>query len=299
MKLATYARDGEPAPVVILNDRVHAFVDLDPSLPASLEDLLRLGETSMNALRKAIEDPLGEGEPLDLSRLMAPIRAPRKFLGIGFNYSSHVEEVRKKGIPIPDLSNQVWFNKQTSCIIGPYDAIHLPAVSDQLDWECELAVVVGRRCRHVTEADAFKVIAGYMVTNDVSIRDWQMRAPTATLGKSFDTHGPTGPWLTTTDEILDPERLGLRTIVDDEIVQEGNTGEMVNGIAKQIAYLTTVMTLEPGDILATGTPRGVAAAYDPPRWLRAGQVVRVEIDGLGHIENRVIDEPIATTTLIN
>ncbi|MEO5737308.1 MAG: fumarylacetoacetate hydrolase family protein, partial [Variovorax sp.] len=146
--------------------------------------------------------------------------------------------------------------------------------------------------------DARMVIAGYMVTNDVSIRDWQLRTSTATLGKSFDTHGPIGPWITTADEVPDPEALGIRTFVDGELRQNGNTSELVNRIDDMIPYLTTVMTLEPGDILLTGTPRGVAAGNTPPNWLRAGQVVRIEIDGLGHLENPVIAEPIAQTRLI-
>jgi 2-keto-4-pentenoate hydratase/2-oxohepta-3-ene-1,7-dioic acid hydratase in catechol pathway len=297
MKLATYRRGTEAAPAVIQGDRVHFFAELDPRLPGSLELLLDGGEAAMDALRAAMLGA-GEGEPLDPLRLMAPIRHPRKYMGIGFNYSSHVDEVRRKGHPIPDLSNQIWFNKQTSCIVGPYDPIHLPAVSEQLDYECELGVVIGRSCRHVSESDAFKVIAGYMVTNDVSVRDWQLKAPTATLGKSFDTHGPIGPWLTTADEVPEPETLGIRTIVDGVVLQDGNTSEMVNGIAAQIAYLSSVVTLEPGDILATGTPHGVAAGRTPVVWLKAGQRVRVEIDGLGHIENRVIDEPLDQTTFI-
>lgn len=298
MRLATYADGDDALPAVIRDDRVHLFARLDPRLPASLLALLALGETGMEALRDSLRHA-GEGEPFDPARLMAPLRRPGKFMGIGFNYSSHVEEVRRKGHPIPDLSNQVWFNKQTSCIVGPYDPIHLPSISDQLDYECELAVVIGRRCRHVPIEDAFKVIAGYMVTNDVSVRDWQLKASTATLGKSFDTHGPTGPWLTTADDVPEPETLAIRTIVDGVVKQDGNTGEMVNGIAAQIAYLSQVVTLEPGDILATGTPHGVAAGRTPIEWLRAGQTVRVEIDGLGYLKNRVIDEPLTKTTFID
>ncbi len=297
MKLLTFDRGGEAVLGALVDGHVVALRDIDPALPASLEALLEAGDAAMDAARLAVARAEG-GAPLGEVKLLAPLRSPRKFLGIGFNYQSHVEEVRKKGVPIPDLSNQVWFNKQTSCITGPYDPMHLPAVSDQFDYECELAVVIGKRCRHVPIEDAYKVIAGYMVTNDASIRDWQLKAPTATLGKSFDTHGPTGPWLTTADEIPDPQALRIRTFIDGEVVQDGNTGEMVNRIDAQIAYLTQVMTLEPGDIIATGTPHGVAAAYDPPRWLKAGQVVRIEIEGLGHIENPVIAEPLAETTFI-
>ncbi len=297
MKLLTFDRGGTAVLGALVEGRIVALDRLGARLPDTMEELLSGGEAAMEAVRAALWHARGEADLADV-RLLAPVRFPRKFLGIGFNYTSHVEEVRKKGIPIPDLSNQVWFNKQTSCITGPYDPMHLPAVSEQFDYECELAVVIGRRCRHVAREDAFKVIAGYMITNDASIRDWQMKAPTATLGKSFDTHGPVGPWLTTPDEVPDPHNLRIRTLVDGVVVQDGNTGEMVNRIDEQIAYLTTVMTLEPGDILATGTPHGVAAAGSPPTWLRAGQVVRIEIEKLGHIENPVIAEPLDQTTFI-
>ena len=233
------------------------------------------------------------------ARLAPPILKPQKFLGIGFNYSSHVKEVRRMGHAIPDLKNQVWFNKQVSCINGPYDPIHLPAVSNQFDYEAELGIVIGRRCRHVQAADAYKVIAGYLVANDLSVRDWQLKAPTATLGKSFDTHGPIGPWITTADEVSDPNNLGIRTIIDGVLMQDGNTSELVNKIPEMIAYLSTVMTLEPGDILSTGSPKGVGAGHTPPYWLKPGQKVRVEIDELGFIENEVIEEPLAETTFIS
>jgi 2-keto-4-pentenoate hydratase/2-oxohepta-3-ene-1,7-dioic acid hydratase in catechol pathway len=296
VKIATYLGAEGPQLGLIVEDRIIALNSLDPSLPKTMESFLAAGEAALTALRKA---PINvTGEALAKVRLLAPIQQPRKFLGIGLNYQSHVEELRAKGGTIPDLGNQMWFNKQTSAITGPYDSIHLPSVSQQLDFEGELGIVIGRRCRHVDRADARKVIAGYLVVNDVSVRDWQARSPTATLGKSFDTHGPIGPWLTTADEIADPENLAIRTTVDGVVMQDGNTRELVNRIDAMIAYVTTVMTLEPGDILATGTPKGVAAGRTPSPWLRAGQSVRVEIEGLGHIENRVIDEPLAETRTI-
>jgi 2-keto-4-pentenoate hydratase/2-oxohepta-3-ene-1,7-dioic acid hydratase in catechol pathway len=144
----------------------------------------------------------------------------------------------------------------------------------------------------VRRGEAAAVIAGFMVCNDVSVRDWQQRAPTATLGKSFDTHGPIGPWLTTADEVADPARLGIRTWVDGELRQDGNTAELIYSFGEMIEELSTVFTLEPGDILTTGTPSGVGQYMHPPSWLTIGQRVRVEIDGLGHIENVVVREPI-------
>jgi 2-keto-4-pentenoate hydratase/2-oxohepta-3-ene-1,7-dioic acid hydratase in catechol pathway len=298
MRLVNYARDGAPALGALVDGQIVALDELDADLPRSILPLLAAGPAAMEQARRAM-DRARSTTPLDAVQLLAPIPRPAKFLGIGFNYRSHVEEVRRKGHPIPNLSNQVWFNKQTSCITGPYDPIHLPAVSDQLDFEGELAVVIGRRCRHVAAEDARQVIAGYMIANDVSVRDWQLKAPTATLGKSFDTHGPTGPWLTTADEVPAPDNLGLRTLVDGEVMQDGNTNELIHSIDAMIAYVTTVMTLEPGDILATGTPFGVAAGRSPPNWLKAGQTVRIEIEGLGHIENRVVAEPLDQTTFID
>ena len=294
MKLATFEHQGQVKAGIITDGRVTPFDAIASFAPRSLEDLLHAGEPAMAALRSAApsEGAIALGEV----RLLAPIRYPRKFLGIGLNYHSHVEEARERGLPIGDLGNQIWFNKQTSCITGPFDPIHRPSVSEQLDYEVELGVVIGRRCRHVAAADARQVIAGYLIVNDVSVRDWQKKSPTAMLGKSFDTHGPIGPWLTTADEVSDPEALSVRTLVDGVVMQEGNTNEFVNGIGAMIEYLTTVMTLEPGDILATGTPAGMAVGRTPSPWLRAGQSVRLEIEGLGYLENRVIEEPLAETT---
>ena len=160
-----------------------------------------------------------------------------------------------------------------------------------LDYEGEMAVVIGRRCRHLRPAAAREVIAGYMVCNDVSVRDWQLRAPTATLGKSFDTHGPTGPWLTLADEVENPESLGLKTWVNGELRQNGNTSDFIYSLGQMLEELTTVLTLEPGDILTTGSPGGVGAAAVPPRYLKIGDIIRIEVESLGAIENRVIAEP--------
>lgn len=160
-----------------------------------------------------------------------------------------------------------------------------------MDYEAELGVVIGTRCRHVSAADAASVIAGYLVVNDVSVRDWQMRSPTMTLGKSFNTHGPIGPWIVTADEVPDPHALRLRMYVNGELKQDAITGEMIYNIWDQIAYLSTVMTLEPGDLIATGTPSGVGVAMKPPQFRKPGDVMRVEIDGIGHIENICAHEP--------
>ena len=219
-------------------------------------------------------------------RLLAPIPVPPNFLAIGLNYADHVNE---SGHDRPEFP--IFFNKQRTCVTGPFDPIHVPRASKVVDYEGELGLVIGRRCRHVPADRALEVVAGYFVVDDVSVRDWQRRSPTMTLGKSWDTHGPTGPWLTTPDEIADPQALHLQTWVNGELLQDASTKEMVWSIAEQIEVLSTVCTLEPGTILATGTPAGVGIARTPPILLKPGDVVRIEIEGLGAIENPVIAEP--------
>lgn len=237
--------------------------------------------------RQAIEQITEPSLALERVTLEAPVGDPQKYLAIGLNYKAHAEEARAAGIPIP--TSQLWFNKQVSCLNAPYGVIEHPAVVEKLDYEIELGVVIGKRCRNVAAADARGVIAGYFIANDVSARDWLHRSPTFTLGKSFDSHGPVGPWITTDDEIEDPMALTMRLWVNGELRQHKSTGDMIYDIYQQIEYLSTVMTLEPGDLLATGTPEGIGA----PRglFLHDGDVVRAEIEGLGHIENRVVAVP--------
>ena len=204
--------------------------------------------------------------PLEEVRLLAPV-LPRKF--------------------------PVFFNKQITCVIGPDDDVHMPRVSNLLDYEGELAIVIGSRCRHVPEDRAHEVIAGYTIANDLSVRDWQIRTPTMTMGKSFDTHGPLGPWIVTPDELGDPHDLSIRTYVNDELRQNGNTSEMIHNCHQQIAHLSQAFTLEPGDVVATGTPAGIGAVRQPfpDGLLKVGDVVRVQIDGIGELRNTVIEEP--------
>jgi 2-keto-4-pentenoate hydratase/2-oxohepta-3-ene-1,7-dioic acid hydratase in catechol pathway len=266
------------------------LVDLSiaaPQLPVSIIEILDAGKPAL-AQFHSVQDQPGARLALSSVRLLAPLPNPEKFLGIGMNYRDHAAEASKAGLETP--AYQLWFNKQVSCITGPFDDVVKPRVAEQMDYEAELGVVIGRRCRHVKVEDARSVIGGYMIVNDVSARDWQKRSPTLTLGKSFDTHGPTGPWLVLDDEIDDPHALNIRMFVNGEQRQHANSRSMIHNIFEQIAYLSTVMTLKPGDILATGTPSGVGAALKPPQFLGPGDVMRVEIDGLGHIENRVSAE---------
>ena len=217
-------------------------------------------------------------------RLLAPLARPGKYLAIGMNYSKHNAEMGRNEAP----AHQYWFNKQTTCISGPYDPID-PGVSRRVDYEVELGVVIGAKAKGVKAADALAHVFGYLVANDVSARDWQKHSPTFTMGKSFDTHGPIGPWIVTADEVPDPQSLPLRSFVNGELRQQSNTADMTHSVAEQIEYLSTAFTLEPGDLLATGTPEGVGMAMDPPRFLQPGDIVRCEIDGIGAIENRVIE----------
>jgi 2-keto-4-pentenoate hydratase/2-oxohepta-3-ene-1,7-dioic acid hydratase in catechol pathway len=184
----------------------------------------------------------------------------------------------------PDVP--VIFNKQTSCVVGPHDPIEIPnAAPDHVDYEGELGIVIGTACRAVPVADALSFVAGYLVVNDVSVRDWQMRSPTMTMGKSWDSHGPIGPWLVTADEIPDPQDLQIRTWVDDELRQDDSTKAMIHSCAEIIHHLSTAFTLLPGTIIATGTPAGVGFKMEPPGLLTPGQRVRIEIEGIGTIDN--------------
>ncbi len=266
------------------------LVDLSvaaPQLPMNIIDFLVAGEEAFSAYRK-VKDSKEANLALDEVRLLPPVPNPDKFLGIGMNYADHAAEAKEGGVEVPPY--QLWFNKQVSCVNGPYDDVVKPNVVEMMDYEGELAVVIGKSCRHVSVEDARSVIGGYMVANDVSARDWQKRSPTHTLGKSFDTHGPIGPWLVLDEEIEDPHALEIRTFINGEERQRDVTGNMLYNIFDQIAYLSTVMTLEPGDILATGSPSGVGAAMKPPKLIQVGDVMRVEIDEIGHIENRVVAE---------
>jgi len=288
MKLVTYRHDGRTSIGKIVDDAVVDLPGADASLPSTMLELLRGGTDAMDRARAATGRG-GKAVPLASVRLLAPVPNPTKFLAIGMNYRKHVAEAAKVGVHTPPT--QVWFNKQVSCINGPDGDVHLPRVSDQLDYEVELCVVIGQRCRHVRPQDAASVIAGYMVCNDVSVRDWQLRSQTMTIGKSFDTTGPTGPWIVTPDDVPDPTALRLRLWVNEELRQDDVAGNMIHDIAAQIAHLSTAFTLEPGDLLATGTPSGVAVAMDPPRFLKAGDVMRAQIDGIGTLENRIVAEP--------
>lgn len=253
-------------------------------LPGDMLTLIEGGDPAMEQLRRAVAKG-GQFLSVDQVRLRQPIIRPPKILAIALNYAEHVAESSTVKPAV-----QMWFNKQSTCANGPYDPIDLPIASDKLDYEGELGVVIGKRCRHVPKDRASEVIFGYCIINDVSVRDWQRAAQTFQIGKSFDTHGPFGPCIVTPDEVGDPQDLDIRTLVNGEVRQNSNTKHMIYRIDEQIAHLTTAFTLEAGDVLATGTPSGVGAAMNPPNFLKEGDVVRIEIEKLGAIENPVVKE---------
>jgi 2-keto-4-pentenoate hydratase/2-oxohepta-3-ene-1,7-dioic acid hydratase in catechol pathway len=288
MKLVTYRHRGEISIGKVEDGFVIDLPRHAPDLPVTMLGLLQAGPDAMARAHAVRRDHAAL--PLAQVELLAPVPNPSKFLAIGMNYRKHVEEAARVGVQTPPT--QVWFNKQVSCINGPFGEVHLPAISDQLDYEVELCAVIGRRCRNVSRESAADVIAGYMVCNDVSVRDWQLATQTMTVGKSFDTCGPTGPWIVTPDELGDPAALRLRMWVNGELRQDDSTASMIHHVYAQIAHLSKAFTLEPGDLLATGTPSGVGVAMSPPAFLRVGDVMRAEIEGIGAIENRVVAEPV-------
>jgi 2-keto-4-pentenoate hydratase/2-oxohepta-3-ene-1,7-dioic acid hydratase in catechol pathway len=285
MRLVSFVDPRDPSGVragVVVEGEVVDLTDPAVGLPGDMAELLAAGGGALERATAAAGSR-ARRLALDAVELRAPVPRPAKVLGIGLNYGAHIAET---GAQRPE--HQVWFNKQRTCVIGPHEPIEIPPESDQVDYEGELAMVVGARCRRIHAAEARAVVAGFTVMNDVTVRDWQARAPTWTLGKSFDTHGPCGPWIVTTDEIEDPQALRLRTWVGEELRQDSSTGDMIFSCWEQVAYLSTVFTLEPGDIISTGTPSGVGMGFDPPRWLVAGDVVRIEIDRVGTLENPVV-----------
>ncbi|WP_375404434.1 fumarylacetoacetate hydrolase family protein [uncultured Sphingomonas sp.] len=280
MRLVRFLRDGR---AVLGAVGEGGIVPLDGLGFGGMSEVIVGGDAALGRIRDHLADATPEiavaGAPL-----LAPLERPGKYLAIGMNYRDHAKEAQKLGIDVPD--HQLWFNKQTTCISGPFDDID-PGVTEKLDYEVELGVVIGRRAKHVAEANARPYVFGYLVANDVSARDWQFHSQTFTMGKSFDTHGPIGPWIVTADEIDDPHDLAIRCFVNGELRQDSNTSRLIHNIWAQIAYLSTAFTLEPGDLIATGTPEGVGIALDPPLFLSEGDVVRCEIDGIGAIVNKV------------
>lgn len=248
-----------------LNDDMAQLIGRWSELRGQIEQLRGIADCTMNDIE-----------------LRAPIERPGKIWGIGLNYRDHIEE---SGTSTPE--EQIWFAMANTTATDPYGDIEMPRVSTALDYEAELVFVIGKRARYATASDAAGAIFGYCVGNDISVRDWQLRTGQFSIGKSFDTHAPFGPWIVTADEI-DPLDLPIRSYINGELRQQSNTRHLLFGPVQQVEHLSKVMTLEPGDIFFTGTPGGVGGAMNPPRYLAVGDNVRVEIDGIGHIENIVV-----------
>jgi 2,4-didehydro-3-deoxy-L-rhamnonate hydrolase len=225
-----------------------------------------------------------DGEPIELGRLRlrAPIPRPPKIVAVGLNYRDHAVE---SGQPIPD--EPILFAKFANSVIGPGDSIEVPRATDSADYEAELGVVIAHEAREIPVGEALSAVAGYTCVNDVSARDLQLRVSQWTRGKAIDTFLPMGPWLVTADEIADPGHLAIRCLVNGEVMQDSNTDQMIFGVAELVSFISQTITLEPGDVIATGTPPGVGFLRNPPRRLEDGDVVTIEIERIGALTNPV------------
>jgi len=283
MKLATFT-DGKGTRIgVIEGNEIVDVTAVAPALPKDMPAFLALGTGGISKATAALAD--APRLTLEGVKLEAPVPNPGKFLAVGLNYADHIREINA---PTPEFPS--CFAKVRTCINGPYDPVHRPRVSDTLDYEGELGFVIGRRCRHVPKERSPEVIAGYVVVNDFTVREWVAKSPQVVISKSFDTHGPFGPWLVTPDEVGDPHTLAIRTWVNNELRQDSNTRQMIFDCYEVIAILSRAVTFEPGDVVTTGTPFGVGEGLDPKRYLKPGDVVKVEIEKLGYQDNLTKDQ---------
>ncbi len=283
MKLATFKTGQTSTLGVVYGEQVVPLASLVPDAPADM--LALIAQWGDWRGRIPAEPPQSDAIPLGSVQLLAPIERPGKVLAIGLNYADHVRET---GREMPE--QQVWFGKLPGTINGPFAGVQIPHASSKVDYEVELVAVIGRQGRHITREAAPAHVFGYCVGNDVTARDWQRATPQWLLGKSFDTHAPFGPWITTADAVGDPHRLGIRSFVNGEKRQDSNTREFIFSLWDQIAHLSQAMRLHPGDMIFTGTPSGVGFAMRPPCFLKVGDRVRCEIDELGAIENEMVEE---------
>jgi 2-keto-4-pentenoate hydratase/2-oxohepta-3-ene-1,7-dioic acid hydratase in catechol pathway len=283
MRLVTVLTERGPRACVEHDGRYVDVQAAEAGLPESVRGLLEAGPEALAAAARAAERGLVRHDPAS-ARLGPPVVDPRKVICLGLNYRDHAIE-SKMAIP----EEPVLFNKFPTAVVGPGHPIELPEVSDQVDYEAELVVVIGRRGRDIDESRAMEHVAGYTVGHDVSARDWQLHKPGKQwlAGKTFDTFAPIGPALVTADEVSDPHALGIRLRLNGETMQDSTTAQLIFGVPYTIAYLSRICTLEPGDLIFTGTPPGVGMARTPPVWLKAGDVVEVEIGGLGVLRNPV------------
>lgn len=290
MRLVTFKhRHGPRLGVLVVQDGREVVVDVQqaaPTLPADMLSFLRRGPAGRSAVAAAVAHaPAAAVYDVSAVALKAVVPNPGKIICIGLNYRDHAIEVN---LPIPTVPTV--FAKYTNTLIGHGEAIVIPRVTRQVDYEAELAVVIGRRGRSIPEDAALDYVAGYTIFNDVSGRDYQMQTSQWTMGKTFDTFGPLGPVLVTADALPDPHNLDIRLTIGDETLQASNTRELIFTIPALIAFLSRAMSLEPGDVIATGTPAGVGFTRTPPRFLQPGEVVQVEIEQIGVLANPVVSE---------
>lgn len=290
MRLTTYSFSSKEGIGSISGDEIIPFSQ-DSSLPTDMLSFLEAGSRVFEAANQLCNNST-ERISLKEVTLKAPISRPPKIIAIGLNYADHLEEVRASGREMDTPVVPMVFNKQSLSVAGPYEDVHDPKVSEMLDFEGELTFVIGKKCRHVPKDKAHEVIAGYTIANDLSVRDWQLRQPTFTIGKSFDTHCPFGPAIVTSDEISDPHKLDLTTEVNGEQRQSSNTKHLIFDCFDLVEHLSTAFTLEPGDLVLTGTPGGVGVVEG--KFLKQGDVIKISIAELGYIENKVINEPDST-----
>jgi 2-keto-4-pentenoate hydratase/2-oxohepta-3-ene-1,7-dioic acid hydratase in catechol pathway len=286
MKLANIELNGSRRVALIVKDEA---IDITAHLAGALDDAPRfwaLG-VAVKELAERCFKSAAPRIPLESAKLLSPVLHPDKILGVGMNYHSFVASAREIGIPIPP--NRVWFLRPRGCIAGPRDDVWLPRGATDFDYEVELAIVIGQRCRNVTATQAPSVIAGYTIANDMTLRS--QVAKSLVFAKSFDTHTPIGPWIVTADEAGDVQSLAVKTWVNGHLRQEGNTADMIAHCHELVAEISEVCTLNPGDLIMSGTPDGCGVFHRPPRGLSDGDVVKLEIERIGVIENRVVDEP--------
>jgi 2-keto-4-pentenoate hydratase/2-oxohepta-3-ene-1,7-dioic acid hydratase in catechol pathway len=285
MRFATIETPVGPKAVVVEGRQYIDLQSVNPMVPASLRQILAAGPLGLRAVEEATRFPAAQRNDLTGIKFLPPIPDPQKIICLGLNYADHAKE---GGVPIP--KDPVLFSKYATALIGHEEAIVLPPVSKEVDYEAELVIVVGKRGRHLTSEQAMEYVAGYTIGHDVSARDWQLKKDGKQwmVGKTFDTFAPTGPVMVTADEVPNPHALGIRLRRNGETMQNSNTSQMIFSVAAILVYLSQVFTLEPGDLIFTGTPPGVGFARKPPVYLQAGDVVEVEIDGLGVLRNPVV-----------
>lgn len=283
MKLVNFLYKGEKNVGALLDDGVCSFKSISDKYSISmLEFIEQIHELSPEVSNFIDSNP--EVIPLSEIEFLPVIERPGKVLAVGLNYRDHAKET---GMDLPEVP--MIFTKQSTSVLGHQGEIHKPKVSDAVDYEGEMAFVIGKKCRHVSKEEALDVIAGVTICNDVSVRDWQIASPTFTMGKSFDTHCPIGPYIVTMDEISDIHNLKIKTYVNDELRQDSCTDQLIFDCFDLIEHITKAFTLEPGDIIATGTSSGVGVVLG--KYLIPNDVVRIELENVGTLENKVILEP--------